>query len=95
MQSKTCVVAVGGTSRPETGSTGDGYAWMRTLGHSVVENDFALVPVALCDGWAKKLGGVALSDIKLTLMQDGKKQEVQKESCSLLILVSVAQRYLT
>ncbi len=78
VQSKTCVVAVGGTSRPETGSTGDGYAWMRTLGHSVVENDFALVPVALCDGWAKKLGGVALSDIKLTLMQDGKKQEVQK-----------------
>ena len=44
----------------------------------MIENDFALVPVALRDAWAKKLGGVALADIKLTLMQDGKKQAVQK-----------------
>jgi hypothetical protein len=73
-----CVVAVGGTSRPETGSTGDGYAWARALGHKVIENDFALVPVALRDAWAKKLGGVALPDSKLTLLQDGKKQAVQK-----------------
>lgn len=75
---KTCVLAVGGTSRPETGSSGDGYVWARAFGHNVVENDFALVPVALRDTWAKKLGGVALSDIKLTLLQDGKKQAVQK-----------------
>lgn len=78
VRAKTCVVAVGGTSRPETGSVGDGYAWMRALGHKVVENDFALVPVALGDVWAKKLGGVTLSDIKLTLLQDGKKQAVQR-----------------
>lgn len=75
---RSCVVAAGGTSRPETGSTGDGYAWMRAFGHTVIENDFALVPVALRDTWAKKLGGVTLADIKLTLLQDGKKQAVQK-----------------
>lgn len=78
LRARACVIAVGGTSRPETGSSGDGYVWARALGHTVIENDFALVPVALSDAWAKKLGGVALPDIKLTLMQDGKKQAVQK-----------------
>lgn len=78
IHASTCVMAVGGTSRPETGSSGDGYMWARAFGHTVIENNFALVPVALRDAWAKKLGGVALPDIKLTLMQDGKKQAVQK-----------------
>lgn len=78
LRARACVIAVGGTSRPETGSNGDGYVWARALGHTVIENDFALVPVALNDAWAKKLGGVALPDVKLTLMQDGKKQAVQK-----------------
>lgn len=32
---KTLVIATGGLSYPGTGSTGDGYAWVRELGHSV------------------------------------------------------------
>lgn len=68
---KTCVVATGGVSRPETGSTGDGFRWLNKLGHTIVPNDAALVPVALTDAWAKKLGGVTLKDIKLTVFQDG------------------------
>ena len=78
IQARSCIVASGGTSRPETGSTGDGFIWLKKLGHTVVHNDFALVPVALRDQWAKKLGGVTLSDIKLTTFQNGVKQEVQK-----------------
>ncbi|MEI7719882.1 MAG: NAD(P)/FAD-dependent oxidoreductase [bacterium] len=78
VQSKACVVAAGGTSRPETGSTGDGYKWLQKLGHTVEENGTALVPVATKDAWSKKLGGVTLADIKITLEQGGKKQQVQK-----------------
>ena len=63
---KTCIVATGGISRPETGSTGEGFKWLKNLGHTIIENDFALVPVALSDAWAKKLGGVTLKNIKLT-----------------------------
>lgn len=63
------IVATGGTSRPETGSTGEGFLWLKKLHHTVVENDFALVPVALTDAWVKKVSGVALSDIKLTTFQ--------------------------
>lgn len=69
----SCIVATGGISRPETGSTGEGYAWLKKLGHTIVENNVALVPIALHDAWAKKLGGVTLRDSKLTTFQHGQK----------------------
>ena len=72
---KSCVLATGGTSRPETGSTGEGFKWLKKLGHTIIENDFALVPVALSDAWAKKLGGVTVNDIKLTIFQNRQKQD--------------------
>jgi len=74
---KACIVATGGTARPETGSTGEGFLWLKKMGHTIVENNFALVPVALKDAWAKKIGGVTLKDIKLTTFQNGQKQDVQ------------------
>lgn len=72
---KSCVIATGGISHPETGSTGDGFKWLRNLGHTIVENNFALVPVALKDPWVKTLAGLTLKDIKLSLVKDGKKSE--------------------
>lgn len=78
IKAKSCVVATGGTSRPETGSTGEGFSWLRKLGHKIIDNNAALVPVALKDAWAKKLGGVSLKDIKLTTFQSGQKQDSQK-----------------
>mgnify|MGYP001598231409 FL=1 len=75
---KSIIVATGGLSRPETGSTGEGFKWLKALEHTIIDNDFALVPVALNDAWAKKLGGVTLKDIKLTLFQNGQKQTVHK-----------------
>ncbi len=72
---KNYVIATGGKSRPETGSTGEGMEWMKELGHAVEESDPALVPVTLKDDWVKKLSGVSFKDAKLTVFQDGKKQE--------------------
>ncbi|HEX9917238.1 MAG TPA: aminoacetone oxidase family FAD-binding enzyme [candidate division Zixibacteria bacterium] len=75
---QSCVVASGGTARPATGSTGDGFAWLKKIGHTIIQDDVALVPVALKDAWAKKLSGVTLIDIKLTTFQNKEKQEVGK-----------------
>lgn len=75
---KACVVATGGVSHKETGSTGDGFRWLKKLGHNIIDNNMALVPVALKDDWAKKLSGLALDDVKLTTLQNGKKQKTQK-----------------
>ena len=72
------VVATGGLSRPETGSTGDGFKWLKKLGHTIIENDFALVPIALQDAWTKKLSGLALDGVKLTTLQHGVRQESYK-----------------
>lgn len=75
---KSCILATGGVSRPETGSTGEGFLWLRKTGHKVIDNDMALVPVALKDAWVKKISGVTLENIKLTVFQNGKKQKAQK-----------------
>lgn len=78
IMAKSCIVATGGISRPETGSTGDGFKWLKKLGHKIVDNDFALVPIALKDEWAKKLSGLTLKDIKLTTFKNGHKYLTQK-----------------
>ena len=49
------IIATGGISRPETGSTGEGFKWLKKLGHTIAENNFALVPITLKDEWVKNL----------------------------------------
>lgn len=72
---KNYVIATGGKSRPETGSTGDGFIWMKEIGHSVEESDPALVPVKITEQWVKDLSGLSFADVKLTIYQDGQKQD--------------------
>lgn len=75
---KSFVLASGGKSRPETGSTGDGFVWLKELGHTVVEMSGALVPLAIADAWVKKLQGVALAHVAITVLQNGIKQNKRK-----------------
>lgn len=79
---KNFVVATGGVSRPETGSTGDGFAWLEKLGHKISTPSDAMVPINLDmsgkNNYLETLQGVTLQDIKLTTFQNGEKQEVKK-----------------
>ncbi len=75
---KKYILATGGTSHPETGSTGDAYAWLESLGHTVHTPKPSLVPLRSNDIWIKKLQGIALQDIKLNLFVDDKKIESKK-----------------
>ena len=75
---KSCVIATGGVSHPETGSTGEGFNWLKKLGHKIIKTDASLVPIAVKDKWIKELSGLTLNDIKLTAYLDGKKQFIQK-----------------
>lgn len=76
--SKKIIIATGGTSRPETGSTGDGFSWLKDLGHNIIASNEALVPVSLKNDWIKGLSGVTLQNIKLTTFQNNQKQESHK-----------------
>ena len=78
IQAKAFVLATGGKSRPETGSTGDGFVWLKNLGHKVIPPNPSLVPVAIKDDWVKELSGVVLPMVKITVFQNNKKQVSKK-----------------
>lgn len=74
IHARSIVVATGGTSHPETGSTGDAYPWLRQISHTVRDATAALVPVATKDAWVKRAAGVSLKNVKITLYQNDTKQ---------------------
>lgn len=78
IKAKAVVLATGGKSHPETGSTGDGFKWLKTLGHTVVEPTASLVPLAIKDTWTKKLQGVTLPEVNISLLQNSKKKKKVK-----------------
>jgi len=57
----------GGRSYPRTGTTGDGYRWLRALGLPVVDPVPALVPLTSPAGWVRDLAGIAPQDVEARL----------------------------
>lgn len=78
VRAKSFILATGGTSRPETGSTGEGFKWLEELGHKVHAQESSLVPLASDDAWVKAVQGVTLPEVKITVVQNEQKQEVRK-----------------
>jgi predicted Rossmann fold flavoprotein len=60
-----CIVAVGGSSYPATGCTGDGWRWLESLGHSVVPLRAALAPLYLEPTPPEEWSGISLRDCLL------------------------------
>lgn len=67
---RSYVLATGGTSHPEIGSTGDGFNWLSDLGHKVKPPTPTIVPLAVKELWVKSLSGTALSFMKITFYLD-------------------------
>lgn len=67
------ILATGSVSHPETGSTGDGFEWLRELGHTVAAPTPTIVPLKVADKWSKVLSGTSLSFMKITFFVEGKK----------------------
>jgi predicted Rossmann fold flavoprotein len=68
------IFATGGLSHPETGSTGDGFAWLRSLGHTVHMPTPTVVPLRASDGWLRSIAGKSLPDAKVTFFAEGVKR---------------------
>ena len=66
------VVATGGISYPQTGSTGDGYDFARATGHAVEEPVASLVPLVTEELWPRELAGLTLKNVTLTAEKKGK-----------------------
>lgn len=66
------LIACGGRSYPNTGSTGDGYALAESAGHTITDLKPSLVPLTSPDGYCSELMGLSLRNVTLTLY-DGEK----------------------
>lgn len=73
-RARSYILATGGASHPETGSTGDGFKFLKTLGHTVKDPTPTIVPLSVSDKWVHSLLGVSLPFVKITFNLDGKKQ---------------------
>ena len=70
--SRSVVIAVGGSSYPKSGTTGDAYPWAESLGHTIKRVRAALAPIALHETKWREYTGVALRDCVLKARQNGK-----------------------
>lgn len=66
VRSDSVILATGGTAYRETGSTGDGFDWLRAVGHSVAEATPDIVPLRVKDQWVKDLSGNSLEHMRIT-----------------------------
>lgn len=70
---KNYVFATGGLSRPETGSTGDGFSWLQKLGHIVKESTPNITPLKASNNWLKSVSGVSAKSVDIIFYLDKKR----------------------
>ena len=78
------IIAAGGLSYPRTGSTGDGYAFAKSLGHNVTELSASLVPLICCDDICGKCQGLSLKNVNLTVIDSKTGKTVYEEQGEML-----------
>ena len=66
------IVATGGLSYPLTGSTGDGYNFAKSLGHTIVPLRPSLVGIELQGDAYKKVQGLSLKNVKVSIFNQQK-----------------------
>lgn len=64
---KKVIVATGGCSYPQTGSTGDGYALACQVGHGIIPPVPSLVPLETQEPWVKRLQGLSLKNVAISV----------------------------
>lgn len=72
LNADSVIVATGGKSYESTGSTGDGYKFAKSVGHSVTPLSPALVPIIVKDEWVKNLQGLSLKNISIEISDKNK-----------------------
>lgn len=70
---KKLIIAAGGKSYPQTGSTGDGYRLAKKLGHTIIPLSPALSALIVNNKKAQSLAGLSLKNVKLTVLSNKKR----------------------
>jgi len=84
---KKYILATGGYDKPETGSTGDGFNFIKQINKNNTKKDWnikinestpGLLPVISKDRFIKELSGMSIENIKITFFVDNIKKKVLK-----------------
>ncbi len=67
------IVCTGGKSYPATGSTGDGYKFAKSAGHTIIEPKPSLVPIETEEDWIKSVMGLSLKNTAITVYNSKEK----------------------
>ena len=67
------VITTGGNAYAHTGSSGDGYAFARSLGHTVTKLWASLSSFLTDEKWLQELSGLAFQDAAIVFAQEGQK----------------------
>jgi predicted Rossmann fold flavoprotein len=69
---ESVIVCTGGLSYPQTGSTGDGLAFAKAVGHTVTDLFPSLIPLVVKEDYIKDLQGLSLKNVAIKVLIDQK-----------------------
>lgn len=72
------ILCTGGLSYPQTGSSGEGLTYARSLGHNIIKPKASLVPIEIEEEWIKDLQGLSLKNVELNIISS-KNKSIYKE----------------
>jgi predicted Rossmann fold flavoprotein len=75
LEAPRVILATGGCTYSQTGSTGDGYRMARALGHTLQPLRPSLVPLETEERYARDLQGLGLKNVRASLLVSGQKVE--------------------
>lgn len=76
LEADYCVIATGGNAYRHTGSTGDGYAFAKNLGHQITALGPSLSSFLIQEEFLKKISGTTFSDAKIIFTHENEKKNL-------------------
>ncbi|MEQ1826117.1 MAG: NAD(P)/FAD-dependent oxidoreductase [Pirellula sp.] len=74
----TVLLTTGGLSYSGCGTTGDGYAWVQSMGHTITPLRPALTPLLSNTPWVHELSGITLDDVEVVARVIGADSKISK-----------------
>jgi hypothetical protein len=69
------IICTGGKSYPASGSTGDAYAWLKEMGHTIIKPVPALTPIIAQENFIKELEGLSFDSVLIDVYKNNLKND--------------------
>lgn len=69
IRARNLVLTTGGQSFPGSGTTGDGYRFAASLGHTIITPRPSLVPITTDVNWVRELRGITIPDVHVRVLE--------------------------